>query len=82
MLVAKPLVALVFVWAMRHPPAVSLTVAIALAQIGQFSFILSTLGRDLGLLTPAATNTLVAAATVSIVVNPLLTGRSRRSSGG
>jgi monovalent cation:H+ antiporter-2, CPA2 family len=71
-LVAKPLVALVFVWAMRYPPAVSLTVAIALAQIGEFSFILSTLGRDLGLLTPAATNTLVAASIVSIVVNPLL----------
>jgi CPA2 family monovalent cation:H+ antiporter-2 len=71
-LIAKPLVALVFVWAMRHPPAVSLTVAIALAQIGEFSFILSTLGRDLGLLTPAATNTLVATSIVSIVLNPLL----------
>ena len=73
-LVAKPAVALVFVWALRRPIAVALTVAIALAQIGEFSFILSTIGRELGLLTPVATNTLVAAAIVSIVLNPLLYG--------
>ena len=43
----------------------------ALAQIGEFSFILATLGRDLGILTAAATNALVAASIVSIVLNPL-----------
>ena len=74
MLVAKPAVALVIVWALRRPFAVALTVAIALAQIGEFSFILSTIGRELGLLTPVATNTLVAASIVSIVLNPLLYG--------
>ena len=46
--------------------------AVALAQIGEFSFILATLGRELGLLTHEATNTLVAASIISIVVNPLL----------
>ena len=71
-LVAKPAVALLIVWAMRYPIRVSLTVAIALAQIGEFSFILATLGRELGLLTSAATNTIVAVAIVSIVLNPLL----------
>ena len=71
-LVAKPAVALLIVWAMRYPIRVSLTVAIALAQIGEFSFILATLGRELGLLTSAATNTIVAAAIVSIVLNPVL----------
>ena len=49
-----------------------MTVAVALAQIGEFSFILATLGRDIGLLTHEATNTLVAAAIVSIILNPLL----------
>jgi len=44
----------------------------ALAQIGEFSFILVTLGKDLGLLTDEATNTVVAAAIVSITLNPLL----------
>src|SRR5205085_1091135 len=47
-------------------------VAVALAQIGEFSFILSNLGNELHILTPAATNTLVAAAIVSISLNPLL----------
>jgi CPA2 family monovalent cation:H+ antiporter-2 len=50
----------------------SLAIAGALAQIGEFSFILSSLGRDLGILPPEATNTIVAASIVSIVVNPLL----------
>jgi CPA2 family monovalent cation:H+ antiporter-2 len=71
-LVGKPLVALVIVWGMRYPFRVALTVSIALAQIGEFSFILSTIGRDLGILSPAATNTLVAASIVSIILNPLL----------
>ena len=71
-LLGKPLVALVIVWLMRYPFKVALTVAIALSQIGEFSFILSTIGRDLGILTAEANNTLVAAAIVSIVLNPLL----------
>lgn len=70
-LLAKPLVAFLIVWAMRYPLRTSLMVAVALAQIGEFSFILSTIGRDLGLLSAEATNTIVAASIVSIVINPL-----------
>lgn len=71
-LIGKPLVALVIVWLMRYPLAIALPVAIALAQIGEFSFILATMGRELGILSPAATNILVATSIVSIVLNPLL----------
>ncbi|HEX6945723.1 MAG TPA: cation:proton antiporter [Casimicrobiaceae bacterium] len=71
-LIGKPLAALALVALMRYPVRTSLTVAIALAQIGEFSFILSTIGRDLGVLTAAATNALVAASIASIVLNPLL----------
>jgi CPA2 family monovalent cation:H+ antiporter-2 len=71
-LLGKPLVALLIVWAMRYPFRVALTVGIALAQIGEFSFILATIGSELGLLTTAATNALVATSIVSIVINPLL----------
>ena len=71
-LIVNPLTAFAVVWAMRQPFKTALTVAVALAQIGEFSFILSTLGRELGLLTPEAANTLVAASIISIVVNPLL----------
>src|SRR4051794_357920 len=60
-LVGKPLVALVLVRLMRYPFRVALSVAIALAQIGEFSFILASMGRDLGILTSEATNTIVAA---------------------
>jgi CPA2 family monovalent cation:H+ antiporter-2 len=70
-LVGKPLVAILLVSAMRYPLRTSLTVGIALAQIGEFSFILATIGRELGILTAAATNAIVAASIVSIVLNPL-----------
>ena len=70
-LIGKPAVALLLVWAMRYPFKVALTVGIALSQIGEFSFILATLGRELGVLTGTATNALVAASIVSIVLNPV-----------
>ena len=81
-LVGKPVVALLIVWAMRYPLKVVLTVGIALAQIGEFSFILSTIARELGILTTAATNTVVAVSMVSIVLNPLLTVPSSRPNDG
>ena len=71
-LIGKPLSALVLVWAMRYPFKVALTVSTALAQIGEFSFILATLGRELNILPATASNTLVAASMVSIVLNPIL----------
>lgn len=70
-LIGKPLVALLLVWLMRYPFSAALTVSIALAQIGEFSFILATIGRDLGVLPPEATNALVATSIASIVLNPL-----------
>jgi monovalent cation:H+ antiporter-2, CPA2 family len=70
-LIGKPAVAMLLVWGLKYPFRAALTVGIALAQIGEFSFILATIGRDLGILTPEATNVLVAAAMVSIVLNPV-----------
>jgi CPA2 family monovalent cation:H+ antiporter-2 len=71
-MLGKPLAALAIVLLLRYPPKVAFAVAMALAQIGEFSFILAMLGKELGLLTATATNTLVAAAIVSITLNPLL----------
>jgi CPA2 family monovalent cation:H+ antiporter-2 len=70
-LIGKPLVALLLVWAMKYPFRAALTVGIALAQIGEFSFILATIGRELGVLTTGATNALVATSIASIILNPL-----------
>jgi CPA2 family monovalent cation:H+ antiporter-2 len=68
----KPLAALGIVLVVGYPVRIALAVAVALAQIGEFSFILAALGKALDLLPDAATNTLVAAAIVSISINPLL----------
>ena len=70
--VANPLAAFAIMWIAREPFRISIIVAVALAQIGEFSFILATLGRELGLLTHEATNTLAAASILSIVLNPML----------
>ncbi len=71
-LLGKPLAALGIVLALGYAPRVALSVAVALAQIGEFSFILATVGRGLGILGENAAHTLVAAAIVSISLNPLL----------
>ena len=71
-LIAKPVVAFILVWALRYPFRTALTVALALSQIGEFSFILATIGRELGILTAEATNALVATSMASIVLNPLV----------
>jgi K+:H+ antiporter len=71
-LVGKPLIALVIVRLLRYPFAVALSVAVALAQIGEFSFILSSLGQDLGVLSDLAGNTIVAVSIISIIMNPVL----------
>jgi monovalent cation:H+ antiporter-2, CPA2 family len=70
-LIGKPLVALVFVWIKKYPFRTALTAGIALAQIGEFSFILASMGRGLGVLTAEATNALVATSIASIVLNPV-----------
>src|ERR671914_1795419 len=71
-MIGKPLIALVIVRVLGYPFKVSLAIAVALAQIGEFSFILATVGRELNILPIEATQTLVAAAILSIVFNPIL----------
>src|SRR5688572_13081057 len=71
-LVAKPLAALLIVALLGQSTRTALTVAVGLAQIGEFSFILSELARDHGLMPDVGHDVLVAAAIVSITINPLL----------
>jgi monovalent cation:H+ antiporter-2, CPA2 family len=70
--VANPVVAFAVMWLARQRFKTSLLVAVALAQIGEFSFILSTIARDLELLSVEATNIVVAASIASIIANPVL----------
>jgi CPA2 family monovalent cation:H+ antiporter-2 len=71
-MIGKPIAALLIVAILGHSGRVALTVAIALAQVGEFSFILSDLAKKEGLLDEAAHNLLVACAIVSITLNPML----------
>ena len=70
--VGKSLAAFLIVRAFGRPPKTALTIATSLAQIGEFSFILAGLGVSLGLLSAEARDNLLAAAIVSILINPLL----------
>jgi CPA2 family monovalent cation:H+ antiporter-2 len=55
-----------------YPVRIGLTVAAALAQIGEFSFILATLGLSLGLIPDDAYQLVVAGSLVSISLNPFV----------
>jgi CPA2 family monovalent cation:H+ antiporter-2 len=71
-LVGKPLAAIAVVALLGYSARTALVVAIGLAQIGEFSFILGALARHVGLLPAAGASVLVACALVSISLNPLL----------
>ncbi|KQV96695.1 cation:proton antiporter [Pelomonas sp. Root1237] len=71
-LVGKTFAAGALVLLLRYPLSTALTVAVSLAQIGEFSFILMGLGQSLNLIPPEATSLVVAGAIVSIALNPLL----------
>ena len=68
-MVGKTLAAIALVLFFRYPINTALTVGASLAQIGEFSFILATLGLSLGLLTPNAQNLILAGALFSITLN-------------
>jgi K+:H+ antiporter len=70
--VAQPLAAFAIVEAFGYPSRVALTVAAALGQIGEFSFIVGTLGLGIGLLPEAGFQLIVAGALLSIAINPAL----------
>ncbi len=71
-LVVKPLVAFLLVVVFKHPLKTALTVAIGLAQIGEFSFIVSEEALKYNLLPDTGYDLIVACALISIAINPLL----------
>ena len=71
-LIVKPLAAVAVVLAFRRPMRTALVIAVALTQIGEFSFILAALAAKMDLLPPQAMNALVFGSIVSIALNPLM----------
>ncbi|MGC3960156.1 MAG: cation:proton antiporter [Verrucomicrobiota bacterium] len=70
-LFGKSLAALVIVLALGYPVSTALTVSAALAQIGEFSFILAGLGVSYHLLPVEGLSLILAGALLSISINPL-----------
>ena len=70
--VAKAITKFAIIALFGYPVRVAVTVGAGLAQIGEFSFILGTLGLSLGLLPQEGFQLIVAGALLSIALNPLL----------
>jgi len=71
-MLGNALVAFLFVLIRRYPLNTALTVAAGLAQIGEFSFIIASLGVSLQLLPMEGQNLILAGALITIAINPLV----------
>lgn len=68
----KSIAAWLLVTLLGHSRRTALTISVSLAQIGEFAFILAGLGISLGLLSEEGRNLVLAAAILSIMLNPIL----------
>ena len=71
-IIGKALIAFAIVLAFGRTVNTAVIIAASLAQIGEFSFIVAELGISLDLLPPSGRDLVLAAALVSITLNPLL----------
>ena len=71
-MLGKSLAAFLIIKAFKHPTGTALVVSASLAQIGEFSFILATLGVDLAILPQAGRDLIIAGAIISIILNPFV----------
>lgn len=72
LLVLRPLLAFLIIRMANYPAAVAFAVALAISQIGEYSFILAEEGSSLRILPDNAYDILVACSFVTIGVNPIL----------
>ena len=68
----KSIAAWLRVTLLGHSRRTALTISVSLAQIGEFAFILAGLGISLGMLSDEGRNLVLAAAILSIMLNPIL----------
>jgi CPA2 family monovalent cation:H+ antiporter-2 len=79
-MIGKPLAAILVVRGLGRPMATAIPVGAALAQVGEFSFILGSVARDLHVLGDAGWNAMIGAAIVSIALNPTVYRLARKRS--
>ncbi len=72
LLLLRPLLSFFFLKFLKYPTNIAFTVALAISQIGEYSFILAEEGSRLQILPDNAYDILVACAFISIVINPFL----------
>ncbi|MFP3438629.1 YbaL family putative K(+) efflux transporter [Pantoea sp. SIMBA_133] len=70
--IGKSAAAWLLVSLLGHSRRTAMTISVSLAQIGEFAFILAGLGISLGLLDEEGRNLVLAAAILSIMLNPVL----------
>jgi CPA2 family monovalent cation:H+ antiporter-2 len=80
--IGKGAAALAITALLRQPRGVGVTVAAGLAQIGEFSFIVATAARALGMLPEEGFQVVVAVSVLSITLNPALFGLIDRAKTG
>lgn len=71
-LIGKPLAAWMIVHFMGYPMRAAVSIGTVLAQVGEFSFILASAAKSLGIIDEEASNVLIAAAIITITLNPVL----------
>lgn len=77
-IIGKPLAATFTVRLLGIPMSTAIPVGAAFSQVGEFSFILAEIARQLGLINGIGWNALVAASVISIALNPSIYRRARR----
>jgi len=70
--IGKSLAAFGIVLLFRRPVGTALTISASLAQIGEFSFILASMGVALAIMPPEGQDLILAGALISIVLNPII----------
>jgi CPA2 family monovalent cation:H+ antiporter-2 len=70
--IGKSVAAFAIVLLFKRPVSTALTISASLAQIGEFSFILASMGVSLAILPPEGQDYILAGALISIVLNPVV----------
>lgn len=72
----KVLVVVIVGQALRYPLRLSIVVAIALAQVGEFSFVILRTGKDFSMITEDMYQAMLAASVITMAATPLLINRA------
>ncbi len=71
-LIIKPLIAFLVVMLLKKPLKQAISIGVALAQTGEFSFILASMGTSLNILPKEAYSAIIASSIISITLNPII----------